>query len=461
MCTLASLLSLSLAQLTSIKSSQSELLLSSSHRRRRLRLHLLKLRQPHRCWNHHLLCPLDLFHYHFTLPLGALATFVEQHRNDNHQACEAADPPGPTKRDDGGRDDGVQDGQGQQQLPAEAHQAVVANARQRSAQPDEQEEEDSYLDQVDQDGQARDAFQAKAKEAPATKEQRRRHRADSNHIDVLRHLVEAPTQSAVLGQIAGSQFLLGLGQIEWSAIDLGDPGDQVEAEAQWLRGDKPYALVQLRLHNANHTQRSSPHQRAAQGESQAGLIGDHLRRAAQRTQQRVAVAGCPAAQYDAIDRQRGNGEYPQQSDIDVTDDRVPDARLAIYPAIADGDDGESAQRDHHRNDGRDQVNGFFSLRWHDLLFEGHFERVGHRLEHASRASAVWPQAALHLCHHAPLDQCHIGESRKQRENHDCAFDNARDNWIIDKLKHVPPLALASVFPALPGLPRSVQRRMDS
>src|ERR687884_723417 len=48
--------------------------------------------------------------------------------------------------DDEGRDERVQRRRRQEDLPAEAHQLVVAQPRQRRAQPDEQEQEDRQLD---------------------------------------------------------------------------------------------------------------------------------------------------------------------------------------------------------------------------------------------------------------------------------------------------------------------------
>src|SRR5579859_5149795 len=431
---------------------------AKSSRYNLLHIHLLELRQPHRRRYHHRLRSLDLIHLHLYLSLADLALFVEKNGYDDCQSREAADPPGPVEGDDCGGDDGVHDGQGQQQLPAEAHQAVVANARQRDANPDEEKEEDGHFDKVDQDRKTRDAFETK--EAPAAKEERGSDGTDRYHVDVLGHLVEAPAQAAVFGQVASRQFLLGFREIERGAVDLGDTGDQVETEAQWLRQDEPDAQVTLRIDNTNHTERPGKHQRAAQGQSQARLIRDHLGRAAQRTQQRVAVARRPATQHDAIDRQRRDGEYPQNADIDVANHRVPHARFAIHPAIANGNNSEGAQRNHHRNDGRNQVDSFFRLRWHDLLFEDHLDGIGDGLEHTGRTSAVGSQTTLQFRHHAPLDQGHIGEGRQQRENGNGALDNACHNGIVEKFKHVPPPAPAFALPALPGRPRSVRYRTD-
>src|SRR5207248_3519521 len=107
---------------------------------------LLKLRQSHRRRNHHLLLALLLHHYHLFLLFGDLAAFIEEDGQDNQQTSDAAHPPGPIQRDDRGRDHHVQHGERQQQLPAQAHQAVVANTRQRGPQPDEQEQEEGHFD---------------------------------------------------------------------------------------------------------------------------------------------------------------------------------------------------------------------------------------------------------------------------------------------------------------------------
>ena len=129
-------------------------------------------------------------------------------------------------------------------------------------------------------------------------------RAGGDHVDVLGHLEEAPAQPAELGQVAGDQFLLGLGQIEGRAVDLGDSGDAVEQEGQRLRQHEPDALIDLRLDDADHAQRPGEHQHTAERQADADLIRDHLRRRAQRAEQRVVVARRPARKHDAIDRQR-------------------------------------------------------------------------------------------------------------------------------------------------------------
>src|SRR5579875_1583522 len=70
---------------------------------------------------------------------------------DDDGVRDKVDPPGQAERNHNGRDDHVEDGQGQQTLPAQAHQLVIANTGQRGAQPDEQEEEQGHFDQENDD----------------------------------------------------------------------------------------------------------------------------------------------------------------------------------------------------------------------------------------------------------------------------------------------------------------------
>ena len=94
-------------------------------------------------------------------------------------------------------------------------------------------------------------------------------------------MIEAPAQATVLGEITGGQLLLGLRQVKWRTVHLCDSSDDVNHKAEWLRKNKPDVLVALRLYNADHTQRTRPHQCTAQGQSEACLVGNHLGRAAQ------------------------------------------------------------------------------------------------------------------------------------------------------------------------------------
>src|SRR5258708_3925567 len=106
----------------------------------RLRDYLLKLCQSYRRWQ----CFL-LLGYHCLFP-GNHAAFVEQDRQDNNQPGQAVYPPGPAQGHNCRCDDYVKYCQWQQQGPAKAHQAVIANARQGGAQPDEQEKENCNFD---------------------------------------------------------------------------------------------------------------------------------------------------------------------------------------------------------------------------------------------------------------------------------------------------------------------------
>ena len=94
----------------------------------------------------------------------------------------------------------------------------------------------------------------------------------------------------------------------------------------------------------------------------------------------------------------------------------------------------------------------------NLLFEGHLERVGDRLEHAKRASAIRPDAPLEARDHAPLDQRHVGERGQQRDDDDDALDERRDDAPRqNQTSALLPMSTrghGSPLSALPATPRS-------
>ena len=127
-----------------------------------------------------------------------------------------------------------------QQLPAEVHQLVVAQAGQRRPQPDVHVEEDERLGDepdraLDAAGDERDVEQ---RLRPA-EEQRDDDGAHRDRVHELGEEEQGEAERRVLGVEAADELLLGLDEVERRAVQLGGGGDHEHDErhdARWRRG---------------------------------------------------------------------------------------------------------------------------------------------------------------------------------------------------------------------------------
>ena len=144
--------------------------------------------------------------------------------------------------DEGDRDDPEQ-GDRDEELPAEAHELVVAHARQRAAQPDEEEHEHPQLDDepeqappavvehavVDRRDDRRGACQP-------PRNMRGGQGRDGEHVDVLAEEEHRELHRAVLGVEAAGELALALGEVERQPVGLADHRDDVDGEARRTPG---------------------------------------------------------------------------------------------------------------------------------------------------------------------------------------------------------------------------------
>src|ERR1700683_3566881 len=94
------------------------------------------------------------------------------------------------QRDDRAGDDDVDQPKREQDFPPEVHEPVVAESRQRPAHPDHHEEEHRDLaKEPDRSGNPVEGMEREDGK-PATEEERRRDRADGDHVDVLAEEVQ-------------------------------------------------------------------------------------------------------------------------------------------------------------------------------------------------------------------------------------------------------------------------------
>src|ERR1700724_1943161 len=142
-------------------------------------------------------------------------------------------------------DDDVRDGEGQQKLPAEAHQLVIAEARRCAAHPDVQKDEEEGLhykpeerQQGLEDDPVRGGEQVAEGAGPATEEEQRGHAAHRDHVGVLSHEEHGELHRAVLGVVADGTLALCLDPVEGGAVGLGIGGDQIDEEGDELKSSE-------------------------------------------------------------------------------------------------------------------------------------------------------------------------------------------------------------------------------
>src|SRR5271166_1802310 len=139
----------------------------------------------------------------------------------------------------------VQDGQGQQNSPAEVHQLVIAEARQRASYPDvETEKTEDLAHEPDEREQRVDPdavewpHQIAERAGPSTQKQQRGHATHIDHVAVFSHKEHGELHRAVFGVIAGDELAFRLWQIERRAVGLGEGRDQIDEESNELAPTK-------------------------------------------------------------------------------------------------------------------------------------------------------------------------------------------------------------------------------
>ena len=297
----------------------------------------------------------------------------------------AVEPPGAHGRDQQDPDDRDRD----EELPADRHQLVVADPRQRAAQPDVAEQQDEDLDHEPQHRppaavRARPQRQRPGR-PPAAEEQRGGQRGDRRHVDVLGQVEHRELHRRVLGVVAGHQLALALGQVERQPVGLADHGEQVDEERGRQHPRVP--PVHLGVDDPGGGQRARVEEHGHEGQPHRDLVADHLGGRAQRAEQRVGRAGGPAGQHDAVHADRAHRQHQQHRHREVGELQrgvvVEDRDLGA--PRDDGEADEGARRGDHWRDDEDQL---VRAQRDDVFLQRQLERVGDRLQQAEGAGPV-------------------------------------------------------------------------
>src|SRR3984893_6770380 len=319
----------------------------------------------------------------------------------------------------GGDEQDPDDGDRDQDLPADRHQLVVPDPGQGPAQPDVAEQEDEDLDHEPQHRPpaavgARPQRQ-RPRRPPAAQEQRGGQPGDRGHVDVLAEVEHRELHRGVLGEVSAYQLALALGQVERQPVGLADHGDQVDDERDRQQPGVPVVL--LGGHDGGGGQRARVQEHGHEGQAHRDLVADHLRRRAQRAEQRVGRPRGPAGQHDPVHPDRAHGQDEQHRHRQAGElQRGAVVEDRDYRAPRDDREGDEGDRPRYHRRGYEQqlVRGGGD----DVFLERQHDRVRDRLEQAERPGPVRARPVLHPADDAALGPDHEDRGQQQEQEDD-------------------------------------------
>ena len=325
------------------------------------------------------------------------------------------------------------------ELPGEARELVDAEAEQRAAHPDE---EDDHHDQFSHEPEiGRDELEERARRLPAAEKQRDAEAAQRGEAEIFGHKEERVFEAGVFGEVAGDEFAFGLGQVERRTVALGERGNEEDDEGgkaprredEPVR-EKPERPEALRGGDVLGRERAGDEHDGDDGEQQRQLVRDELRERAHGGEQRVFVVARPAGHEDRELGRGAGGEEVEQRGVEFDGDHVPPER----------EHGESHQRECDDDDRREIVQHLVGGGGHDVFLRDGLHGVGERLGETPElvlqvegqdrkirdAGAVGSEAVLQTAEKFPLGDG--GEREEQTEDREDRAD--RDQAVHEPLQ---------------------------
>src|SRR5271170_498643 len=248
----------------------------------------------------------------------------------------------------------------QENLPAEPHQLVVAIPRdERLHQGDHEEDEAQFRHEPNDAGNPSEGDEGNRRE-PAAKEEDGHHRAHRQDRDIFAEKEQQEGRGGILDGIARDELRFRFDQVEGRAVRFGQGG--YEEDDEHRQQGKPVPPEQapariLRKNDFGEVQRAGAQQYRNNDEADRDLVGDHLRRRAERRQKGIFRIRRPAGHDNPINPERGDGEEIEYADIDVAD----------RPALAYRNYGPGRERENGGHQGRKQE--------HALVGAGRYQRL--------------------------------------------------------------------------------------
>ena len=172
-----------------------------------------------------------------------------------------------------------------------------------------------------------------------------------------------------------------------NTTNIGNSASQYQSSAEVGRPSVRAEAGLLRVDDGGHVERADAQQHGDDDEADRDLVGDHLRRRAQRAQERVFRVRRPAAHDDAVDAERGDREQVEDADVEVGDDPLAPA------VLVDRDHGPGGEREGRGGERRQQEHALVGAGRDDRLLEHELQEVGERLQQAERARRRWGRGA--------------------------------------------------------------------
>ncbi len=111
-------------------------------------------------------------------------------------------------------------------------------------------------------------------------------------------------------------------------MNIGNSASQCQSSNEAGRPSAGADAVRLRVDDGRQVERTDQQQHGDDHEADGDFVGDHLRRRAQRAEERILRVRRPAAHDDAVDAERRDREDVEDADVEVGDH-------PLAPAIAD------------------------------------------------------------------------------------------------------------------------------
>ena len=161
----------------------------------------------------------------------------------------------------------------------------------------------------------------KRQEVPATEEKQHKQRRAHDDVRVLRHEEQAKLERTILRVETTDQVGLGLRHVKGQTIGFGKQCDQKDQRRQRLPQREPQVLLALyhaeQAHAVIGTRCGRPDEYRQDRQPHGQLVGNHLRRRTDCSEEGILRVGGPTGKDDSIYPKRGNAENEEHADIEI------------------------------------------------------------------------------------------------------------------------------------------------
>ena len=158
-------------------------------------------------------------------------------------------------------------------------------------------------------------------------------------------------------------------------------------QRQPVPAEQPERAV-LRLDDVAEIERAGAEQHGDDDEADRDLVGDHLRRRAERGEEGVFRVRRPAGHDHAVDLKARDGEDVEDADIEI----------GHLPALGDRDDRPGRERQPGGDQRRQEKNALVGAGRDDRLLEHEFEQIGEGLHNPQGPTTFGPRRICTAAH---------------------------------------------------------------